>query len=165
MSVTIRPARASDLDFIVDNNAQLARETENKSLDAAKLRPGVTSLLATPDKGRYFIAELDGKPAGQIMFTTEWSDWRNGFFWWIQSVYVVAAARRNGVFTALFRHVEQLARDDASVCGLRLYVDHANQSAQQTYRRLGLDATEYSIMELEFTARGMHQETANAQAR
>jgi len=165
MFIAIRPARSSDRDFIVDCNARLARETEDKHLDAAKLNAGVFSLLAAADKGQYFIAELDGKAAGQIMYTTEWSDWRNGFFWWIQSVYVLASARRQGVFTALFRHIERLARDDASVCGLRLYVEHDNQAAQRTYRRLGLDTTRYSIMELEFPARDAHKETSHAQVR
>jgi ribosomal protein S18 acetylase RimI-like enzyme len=125
----------------------------------------VATLLASPDKGRYFIAELNGKPAGQLMLTAEWSDWRNGSFWWIQSVYVLDAARRQGVFTALFRHVDRLARDDASVCGLRLYVEHANQAAQETYRRLGLGATHYAIMELEYRARGAHKEASDAEAR
>ncbi len=165
MPITIRPAQSGDLDFIVECNARLARETEDKQLDPAKLRPGVEALLAAPDKGRYFIAELDNRPAGQIMFTTEWSDWRNGFFWWIQSVYVMAAARRRGVFTALFRHLEQLARNDEHVCGLRLYVDQANQAAQQTYRRLGLDATDYSIMEVEYRRHATRKETPDAQAR
>jgi GNAT superfamily N-acetyltransferase len=165
MSVAIRPARSSDRDFIIDCNARLARETEDKHLDPARLRAGVASLLNAPDKGRYFIAELDGQRAGQLMLTTEWSDWRNGTFWWIQSVYVQAAARRRGVFTALFRHVEQLARDDASVCGLRLYVEQQNHAAQRTYRRLGLSATHYSIMELEFPVREESRENSNAQAR
>lgn len=165
MPLAIRPARAADLDFIVECNARLARETEDKQLDPATLRPGVEALLTSPEKGRYFIAELDGSPVGQIMFTTEWSDWRNGFFWWIQSVYVVAAARRRGVFTALFRHVERLARADGQVCGLRLYVDHANRAAQLTYGRLGLGTTGYSVMEVEFHARGTRQEMPDAQAR
>ena len=150
MPIVVRAGSAADLDFIVDCNARLARETEHKDLDPAKLRPGVESLLAAPAKGRYFIAELDRRPVGQIMLTTEWSDWRNGFFWWIQSVYVMPQARRAGVFTALFRHLERLAREDTQVCGLRLYVDHANEDAQRTYRRLGLGATHYALMEVEF---------------
>lgn len=165
MPVIVRPAQARDLDFIVEGNQRLARETEEKHLDLTKLRPGVESLLAAPEKGKYFIAELDGQAAGQIMFTTEWSDWRNGFFWWIQSVYVIQTARRCGVFTALFRHIEQLARNDVTVCGLRLYVDHDNQAAQRTYRRLGLSSTQYSLMELEFTTREQRQEAIDAQAR
>lgn len=165
MPITIRPAQSGDLDFIVECNARLARETEDKQLDPSRLRPGVEALLAASDKGRYFIAELDGRPAGQIMFTTEWSDWRNGFFWWIQSVFVVASARRHGVLTALFRHLERLAREDAQVCGLRLYVDRANQAAQRTYRRLGLDTTDYSIMEVEFRRQSTRKENPDAQAR
>jgi ribosomal protein S18 acetylase RimI-like enzyme len=164
MPIVVRPGAAADLDFIVDCNARLARETEEKQLDAAKLRRGVESLLETPAKGRYYIAELDRRPAGQIMFTSEWSDWRNGFFWWIQSVYVVPQARRSGVFTALFRHLERLARDDAQVCGLRLYVDRANEAAQRTYRRLGLEVTHYQLMEVEFQ-RPTRQEMPDAQAR
>jgi GNAT superfamily N-acetyltransferase len=165
MSITIRPGRPSDHDFIVDCNARLARETENRQLDSSRLGAGVATLLASPDKGRYFIAELNGAPAGQLMLTTEWSDWRNGSFWWIQSVYVLAAARRHGVFTALFRHVDQLARDDVSACGLRLYVDNGNRAAQETYLRLGLGTTRYAIMELEYPARGAHKEVSDAEAR
>ncbi|HSD73824.1 MAG TPA: N-acetyltransferase [Steroidobacteraceae bacterium] len=165
MPIVIRPGTPADLDFVVDCNARLARETEDKQLDPAKLRPGVESVLATPAKGRYFIAELDRRPAGQIMFTTEWSDWRNGFFWWIQSVYVMPQARRSGVFTALFRHLERLAREDPTVCGLRLYVDQANEAAQRTYRRLGLDATHYTLMEVEFRRPATGQGIADAQAR
>ena len=161
--IVVRPGTAADRDFIVDCNARLARETEDKHLDAAKLLAGVESLLATPAKGRYFIAELDRRPVGQLMFTTEWSDWRNGFFWWIQSVYVMREARRSGVFTALFNHLERMAREDAQVCGLRLYVDRANEAAQRTYRRLGLDATHYALMEVEF--RRPPKETPDAHAR
>jgi GNAT superfamily N-acetyltransferase len=148
--IVVRAGTSADVDFIVECNARLARETEDKELDSAKLRAGVESLLAAPAKGRYYIAELDREPVGQLMFTTEWSDWRDGFFWWIQSVYVIPAARRAGVFSALFGHLERLARADATVCGLRLYVDRANEAAQRTYRRLGLDATHYALMELEF---------------
>jgi ribosomal protein S18 acetylase RimI-like enzyme len=165
MPIVIRPGTPADLDFVVECNTCLARETEDKQLDTAKLRPGVEAVLATPAKGRYFIAELDGRAAGQIMFTTEWSDWRNGFFWWIQSVYVMPHARRSGVFTALFRHLERLAREDVQVCGLRLYVDHANEAAQRTYRRLGLDATHYALMEVEFRRPATSQRMPDAQAR
>jgi ribosomal protein S18 acetylase RimI-like enzyme len=165
MPIVVRPGNAADRDFIADCNARLARETEDKQLDAAKLKAGVESLLATPTKGRYFIAELDRRPVGQLMCTTEWSDWRNGFFWWIQSVYVMPHARRKGVFSALFRHLERLAREDELVCGLRLYVDRANDAAQRTYRRLGLDITHYALMEVEFQRPPKAKERPDAQAR
>jgi GNAT superfamily N-acetyltransferase len=150
LSVAIRSARTADLDFIVDCNARLAQETESKHLNAQVLRAGVYSALASEHKGRYFIAELDGRPAGQLLLTHEWSDWRNGFFWWFQSVYVVPEARRHGVFAALYQYVEELARNSPDVCGLRLYVEQHNHNAQQIYQRLGLTRTAYEIMEVEF---------------
>jgi GNAT superfamily N-acetyltransferase len=150
MSVAIRSARPADLDFIVDCNARLAQETEDKQLDREILRAGVSSALESTHKGRYFIAELEGLRVGQLLLTYEWSDWRNGFFWYFQSVYVTRDARRRGVFAALYRHVEALARESPDVCGLRLYVEQHNQDAQQTYERLGLNRTQYEIMELEF---------------
>jgi len=150
MSVAIRSARTADLDFIVDCNARLAQETESKQLNAEVLRAGVRSALESAHKGRYFIAELDCQPVGQLLLTYEWSDWRNGFFWYFQSVYVTREARRQGVFAALYRHVEELARTSQDVCGLRLYVEQHNRNAQQTYERLGLTRTAYEIMELEF---------------
>ncbi len=150
MSVAVRSARNTDLDFIVDCNLRLAHETENKQLETQTLRTGVRRALESEHKGRYFIAELDGRPAGQLMLTREWSDWRNGFFWWIQSVYVVADARRRGVFASLYHHIEDEARSSADVCGLRLYVEHENNAAQRLYQRLGLMRTGYRIMEIEF---------------
>jgi GNAT superfamily N-acetyltransferase len=150
MSVAIRSARIADLDFIVDCNARLAQETEDKQLDAQVLRAGVRSALGSEHKGSYYIAELDGQPVGQLLLTYEWSDWRNGFFWWFQSVYVLPEARRHGVFAALYRYVEELARNSPDVCGLRLYVEQHNHNAQQIYRGLGLALTAYEIMEVEF---------------
>jgi GNAT superfamily N-acetyltransferase len=103
--------------------------------------------LADPDKCRYFLAEDAGAVVGQMAVTREWSDWRNGWFWWIQSVYVRADARRRGVFRTLFDHVRQAASSDPEVIGLRLYVDRDNHAAQQTYLRLGLIETGYLIRE------------------
>lgn len=153
MAVAVRNAQAGDLEFIIDCNARLAQETEDRRLDPHILRAGVKRLLDADAEGRYFIAELEGQRAGQMMLTHEWSDWRNGYFWWIQSVYVVASARRHGVFASLFHHVEQLARATEDVCGLRLYVDRDNHAAQETYQRLGLARTAYEVMELEFRGR------------
>jgi len=154
MDITIRDARPSDLEFIVSSNARMALETEGQVLDETLLRPGVAAVLADPGKGRYFIAEArDGataRPVGQMMLTYEWSDWRNGVFWWIQSVYVVAELRGAGVFGQLYRHVDAAARADAGVCGLRLYVDHGNTRAQAIYAHLGMHSCDYAMMESVF---------------
>jgi len=151
MSITVRPATADDADFLAHGNAAMALETEHKRLDPAVVGAGVHAALADPAKGRYFIAESDGRRVGQLMFTYEWSDWRNGTFWWIQSVYVLPEARRNGVFRALFRHVEQLAESDPAVCGIRLYVERENDRAQATYRHCGLHDAGYAVMEVDYT--------------
>jgi GNAT superfamily N-acetyltransferase len=151
MTLSIRPAVAGDADFLADGNAAMALETEHKRLDPAVVAAGVRAALADSTKGLYFIAEHDGTRVGQLMFTYEWSDWRNGTFWWIQSVYVLPEARRRGVFRALFRHVEKLAADDPDVCGIRLYVERENTYAQATYRHCGLDDAGYVVMEVDYT--------------
>jgi GNAT superfamily N-acetyltransferase len=146
----VRDATLADLDFIVGSNARIAEETEGRVLDRAHLVPGVRALLADRGKGRYFIAEDAGQPLGQLMYTTEWSDWRNGDFWWIQSVYVQREARRRGVFTLLYRHLERLARSSPQVCGIRLYVEAHNAAARATYLRLGLHDSGYQVLEVDF---------------
>ena len=143
----IRPGTIDDLDIIVDFNARLAFESEGKQLDLALLRPGVAAMLADAAKGRYFLAELADQVVGQISLTFEWSDWRNGFFWWIQSVYVRPEHRRAGVFKALYRHLEDQAKSGANIIGIRLYVEAENHAAHATYEKLGLSWTDYHVME------------------
>ncbi|MFO0867226.1 MAG: GNAT family N-acetyltransferase [Gemmataceae bacterium] len=142
----IRSASDVDLEIIMDFNAALADESEGKTLDRDILRPGVAAVLADPHKGRYFVAEHNGQVVGQMLITFEWSDWRNGWFWWIQSVYVTLDHRRKGVFRALYEHVRQLAFAEG-VIGVRLYVEKENTRAHATYQSLGLDWTTYLVME------------------
>ncbi|NIW24837.1 MAG: GNAT family N-acetyltransferase [Gammaproteobacteria bacterium] len=130
-------------------NQYLAEETENKSLDALTVLSGVQALLDSPEQGRYYVADKQGELVGQLLLTYEWSDWRNGRFWWIQSVYVAPAHRRQGIFSSLYEHVEQLATQDPAVCGLRLYVEENNAGALETYKALGMSATGYHVLEIE----------------
>jgi ribosomal protein S18 acetylase RimI-like enzyme len=154
MDIRIRDAGESDRDVIVRFNVDLARETEGKTLDAGRLQTGVERLLADPARGRYFLAEVEGRVIGSTMTTHEWTDWRDGWFWWIQSVWVEPTHRRRGVFAALYGHVERLALDDPDVRGLRLYVEGDNQRAQDTYGALGMRMTGYRVMESEFAHQG-----------
>ena len=147
MPLSIRRAVPADAPLIVEFNRLLAQESEGKTLDPVLLGRGVAAGLADPRKSIYFVAEEDGAAIGQIMFTTEWSDWRNGWFWWIQSVYVRRESRRRGVFRALFEHVQQTARADPEVIGLRLYVERENHIAQETYRSMGMEAAGYVVFE------------------
>jgi GNAT superfamily N-acetyltransferase len=147
MSLTVRPATPADLESVVEFNLGLAKESEGMALDRSLLRAGVAAGLADPDKARYFIAVEGGQAVGQIMITYEWSDWRNGWFWWIQSVYVRPEARRQGVFRALYQHVADCARQDPAVIGLRLYVEKDNHAAQKTYLQMGMQWTAYQVLE------------------
>lgn len=151
MTIAIRTAAPADRDIIAAANLALAQETEDKSLDPDIVRRGVQAVLDDAAHGMYYLAEVDGKVVGQLALTWEWSDWRNGTFWWIQSVYVTADCRGRGVFKALYNHVLDDARRRDGVCGVRLYVDKSNHSAAEVYRRLGMAATHYDMLEVDFT--------------
>jgi ribosomal protein S18 acetylase RimI-like enzyme len=147
MSLSLRRAGPADAPVIVAFNCLLAQESEGKALDPAILGPGVAAGLADPRKALYFVAEDGSLVVGQVMVTFEWSDWRNGWMWWIQSVYVRPEYRGRGVFRALFDHVHHAAVADPEVIGLRLYVEEENHSAQQIYLHLGLGRTGYFVLE------------------
>ena len=144
--ISIRAAHHDDWPVIADYNCRLAWESEQKRLDPAKIEPGVQAVLNDPTKGRYFVAEADGKVIGQLMHTWEWSDWRNGQIWWLQSVYVAPEYRQRGVFRRLFEHLVSLAAEER-VLGVRLYVEDHNARAQQTYQQLGMKNAGYHVME------------------
>ena len=148
MGLTIRRAVPADEGVLVAFNAALAWETEHKRLNEEVLRTGVRAVFADPAKGFYTVAEYDGEVVGQVMVTFEWSDWRNGWFWWVQSVYVRSDARRRGVFRALFQEVRRQAEADPGVIGLRLYVERENTRAQQTYLSLGMSDASYYLFDL-----------------
>lgn len=145
-TVLIRPAAQSDLDFIIQGNVAMAAETESLALDTTILRQGVAALLDGRAPGRYWIAEVDGTQAGQLLITYEWSDWRNRLVWWMQSVYVVPEARRRGIFSTLYRHVRAAAVAEGAG-GLRLYADNTNGRAHETYRALGMNGDHYRVFE------------------
>ncbi len=152
----IRRARLTDAVTIAAFNARLAWETEHRRLNSARVQRGVVALLKDPAKGTYFVAEEKGAIIGQLLITPEWSDWRNGDFWWIQSVYVVPEFRRRGVFCALFSQVRKRAKSRRNICGLRLYVETANYRAQRTYRQLGMHSAPYKIFEMDFVLNSGH---------
>lgn len=150
-NITIRDAGTRDLAVLVDYNRRLALETEDKTLDPSTLDAGVRRALAHPELCRYFIAEADGIIVGTTMVTFELTDWRDGVLWWLQSVYVEPGARRHGVFRAIYRHIEGIARTHPDVRGLRLYVHHANQRAQKTYDAVGMSKAEYELFEVDWS--------------
>jgi GNAT superfamily N-acetyltransferase len=160
MTYRIRAADPVDVDLLAQWAQAMALETEHRQLDADTVRAGVAAAIADPAKARYFVAMEDavlvggetiGMAVGTLMVTCEWSDWRNGDWWWIQSVYVTAQHRRQGIFAAMYRHVQQLAQETPGVIGLRLYVERDNAVAQRTYAALGMHDAGYAIQEQAFT--------------
>ena len=147
----IRPATLADLDTIVANNLAMALETEELDLEPSVLRPGVEAALGGRVDAFYRLAQeaVDGPVIGQLMITREWSDWRNAFVWWIQSVYVPPAARGRGVYKALYEQARAEARE-AGAAGLRLYVDLRNARARAVYDRLGMRGDHYQVFEAMF---------------
>ncbi len=148
--MAIRSARPEDSQTIAEFNAAMALETEDLALEPGRVLAGVKAALADPSKGFYLVAESDRSIVGQLMVTFEWSDWRNGVFWWIQSVYVRPDARGHGVYKALYAETQHRAAEAGNVCGIRLYVERDNRRAQQTYERLGMKNTAYSMYEVDF---------------
>ena len=149
IDIPVRPARANDRDLMAAWAVAMAMETEAKVLALDTVTRGIQAGLADPARAIYYIAEIAGEPAGTLMVTPEWSDWRDGWWWWIQSVYVAPAHRRSGVFRALFDHVLKLAESSEGVRGLRLYVERENIGAQRTYEFVGMRDSGYRMYELE----------------
>ena len=145
--IKVRHATAAESVRIADFNRAMAMETEGLALDEKTVAAGVVALMGHPDRGFYLVAEVDGAVAGCLLITYEWSDWRNKMFWWIQSVFVKPEHRGHGVYSAMEEKVQQLAAQAGNVCGFRLYVHKNNTRAQEVYRTLGMQETEYMVFE------------------
>lgn len=147
MQTIYRVAVGADAPTIVQFQIDMARETEDLVLDSDICAAGVRAVFERPTLGRYYVGEKEGRVVCSALLTYEWSDWRNGVVWWIQSVYVAAEARRGGIYKGLYAYLKDLAQNDEHVRGLRLYVDKRNGAAQQVYARLGMDGEHYQVFE------------------
>ena len=147
-SYHIRHAIKDDIDTIVNFNRAMAKETEDINLPLQRLRNGVAGVFEDSTRGFYVVAERNGEVIGQTLVTDEWSDWRNGVFWWIQSVYVLPDYRRAHVFRSLFQYIKNTAEGRSGICGFRLYVDRSNFSAKQAYESLGMEESSYELYEM-----------------
>ena len=147
--ISVRMGQMRDIAALADFNIAMARETEDKELSHGRVSGGVNTVMQDPAHGFYVVAEKAEGIAGSLMVTREWSDWRNGEFWWIQSVYVRPELRRQGIYRKLYEFVQAKALEQGNVCGFRLYVERGNTVAQRTYRNLGMVETVYRIYEQE----------------
>ena len=142
-----RDATKRDLIPIVEFQIAMARETEDVTLNRHICTRGVEAVFEDRNHGRYFVAQAGPELIGSLLITPEWSDWRNGLVWWIQSVYVVPGFRRRGVYAGMYEHVKRLAENNETVKGIRLYVDRRNTAAQVVYTRLGMNGEHYQVFE------------------
>ena len=145
--MNIRIATRDDAAAMVEFNQAMALETEQKHLDSEVLSNGVAAVFDDPEKGFYVVADIEGEIIGGLLVTFEWSDWRNGWFWWIQSVYVRPEGRGKSVYSKLYQFVKERALAAGNVCGFRLYVEKENEHAQAVYKKLGMDETYYLMFE------------------
>jgi GNAT superfamily N-acetyltransferase len=145
--VVVRDATAEDTEHIVDFNHRLAAESERKILDREILARGVRRGFDHPELCRYFIAEVDGEPAGMTMLTYELTDWKDGVIWWLQSVFVRPRFRKSGVFRAIYAHIRALAQASPDARALALYVKRYNQRAVEVYKAVGMSDGDYDVME------------------
>lgn len=146
--ITYRPATPFDIPSIVKFQIEMAHETEGLALDFETCSKGVSSVFESDSQfARYFVAEIEGRVIGSLMITYEWSDWRNGVVWWIQSLYVSPNYRGKGVFKGLFNHIQTIVSADPKIKGVRLYVDTRNKSAQHVYEKLGMIGDHYRVFE------------------
>ena len=146
-STIIRSAGPDDISDIAQFNIAMAHETEERQLDPETIQSGVSGVIQNHAHGFYLIAERDQVAVGSLLITFEWSDWRNGTLWWIQSVYVKPEHRRTGVFKALYDAVIARARAAKSVRGIRLYVEQEILDAQSVYQKLSMQKTPYQMFE------------------
>jgi ribosomal protein S18 acetylase RimI-like enzyme len=147
--MNIRLAKKDDIQALVGFNQAMALETEAKNLEASVLTPGVAAVFEDANKGFYVVAEDNGSVVGGLLITYEWSDWRNKWFWWIQSVYILPEFRGRSIYRGMYAFVKQLAEERGGVCGFRLYVEKVNLHAQKVYEQLGMHESHYLAYEEE----------------
>lgn len=145
--MNIRLANFEDANSLVEFNQAMALETEGMRLDANILQSGVEAVFDNKDKGFYVVAESNRKIIGGLMVTFEWSDWRNQWFWWVQSVYILPEARGKKIYSGLYDFVKETANAQGDVCGFRLYVEKENAHARKVYEKLGMKGSHYLMYE------------------
>lgn len=147
MNITATKANSDDAQSIAEFNVAMAYETEGKKIESSELLAGVKGLMSKPEYGFYIVAKHNLETVACMMITYEWTDWRNGLFWWIQSVYVKPKYRKQGVYRLMHKYVRELSQLEEDVVGIRLYVEKENENAIKVYKRMGMYETDYKLFE------------------
>ena len=137
----------NDIEAITSFQIAMALESEGTVLDSERVHNGVTAVMEEESKGTYIVARIEGRPVASLMITREWSDWNNGWYWWIQSVYVMPEHRGQGIFRAMYTKVIEMAKEQ-NIAQVRLYVDRHNTHAQKVYQKLGMEECHYLMYEI-----------------
>jgi len=147
MDIHIRKALPADINCIANFQVEMAWETENYKLDAETVNKGVRKVFEFEGLGNYYVAQVNNEVVASLLTTFEWSDWRNGTVLWIQSVYVKKEFRKRGIYATLYKHIKDMVSMESSLCGIRLYVDKTNTTAQKVYTNLGMNGEHYRVFE------------------
>ncbi len=147
MNIDIFTAKRSHSDFILKSQLKMALETEELKLDEETVRLGVAAVFDDEKKGRYLIAEIDGKPVGVLLLVPEWSEWRNATVYWIHSLFIENEFRGKGIYKRMYQHVKDEVLGSSGLAGIRLNVDKRNEKAVKVYQALGMSDEHYRMFE------------------
>ena len=145
--IEVRNANPEDIPYIIEFQKQMALETEELTLDDQKINKGVEAVFDNPEKGFYIVTTSNSQVVASMLITTEWSDWRNGYFLWIQSLYVISSFRKQGIFRNMYQFIKQTVVETTNYFGLRLYVEENNKTAFDVYMNVGMKGSHYKMFE------------------
>ena len=146
--MNVRKAVLKDLPVLLEFTSEEARESEGSARVFANIEAGIRQALEDDSKAVYWLLLDDsGEALGSISALTEWSDWNAGYYWWIQSVYIVPDQRGKGCFELLLDAVVEEMENQGGLA-LRLHVHKDNKRAIGAYRKSAFETLPYEIMVL-----------------
>lgn len=143
---SVRPATVDDFETLVAFTLAEARDAERRILDLEGARRGVRGAFQSPPRAIYWVAVAeDERVVASTSIVTEWSNFRGGDYWWIQSLYVLPEHRGKGLVDVLLAHVSTQAVAGGAL-DLRLYGFDTNERALRAYQRCGFELSRYVVM-------------------
>jgi RimJ/RimL family protein N-acetyltransferase len=144
--MSARRAVLDDLPYLVKFTAEEAREAENSVKIPETLTKGIKKALEDDSVAMYWIlSDENNHPIGSVSALKEWSDWNAGYYWWIQSMYLVPSQRGKGKMKTLLDAVKSAMAQEHGL-QLRLYVHEGNKTAIKAYEKAKFVHSKYKIM-------------------